>query len=236
MEAKSLGVIGGMGPMATAVFMQRVIENTVASRDQDHIDMVILNHATLPDRTRAILEHSGDVFLQAIKKDIKLLEGAGVDHIAIPCNTSHYFFDKIQAMTDIHMINMVDETAREIFKAYGEHTRVGILATNGTISSGIYQRGCSEYHMQLHPPDSDTQEKIMDIIYNQIKVDQNVDATRTEAIIRDLFEKDQCSCVIIACTELSCIELSQEVASRCVDAMDILVKKSIEMSGKVVKA
>jgi aspartate racemase len=236
LEAKSLGVIGGMGPMATAVFMQRVIENTVASRDQDHIDMVVLNHATLPDRTSAILDQSGDVFLQAIKKDIKLLEHALVEHIAIPCNTSHYFFDELQAMTDIHIINMVDETAREIYKVYGEHTRVGILATNGTISSGIYQRGCSEYHMQLHPPDSDTQEKIMDIIYNQIKVEQNVDATRIEVIIRDLFEKDQCSCVIIACTELSCIELSQEIAGRCVDAMDILVKKSIEMSGKVVKA
>jgi aspartate racemase len=236
LETKSLGVIGGMGPMATAVFMQRVIENTVASRDQDHINMVVLNHATLPDRTRAILEDGGDIFLQAIEKDIKLLEAAGVEHIAIPCNTSHYFFEDIQAMTDIKLINMVDETAREIYQAYGEHTRVGILATNGTISSGIYQRGCSEYHMQLHQPDKDMQERIMDIIYNQVKVEMNVDPTRMEAIIRELFEKHQCSCVIIACTELSCIQLSAGVASRCVDAMDVLVKKSIERSGKVIKS
>jgi aspartate racemase len=236
LEANSLGVIGGMGPMATAVFMQRVIENTAASKDQDHINMVVLNHATLPDRTRAILDQRGDVFLQAIHKDIQLLEAAGVEHIAIPCNTSHYFFDEIQAMTDIHIINMVKETARQIYDVYGEHTKVGILATNGTISTGIYQRGCSEYHMHLHPPDSDTQEKIMDIIYNQIKVDQNVDATRIEAIIQELFEKDECSCVIIACTELSLIQLSPELASRCVDAMEILVRKSIQLSGKMVKA
>jgi aspartate racemase len=236
LEANSLGVIGGMGPMATAVFMQRVIENTVANRDQDHINMVVLNHATLPDRTRAILDQRGDVFLQAIHKDIQLLEAAGVEHIAIPCNTSHYFFNEIQAMTDIHIINMVKETARQIYDVYGEHTKVGILATNGTISTGIYQRGCSEYHMHLHPPDSDTQEKIMDIIYNQIKVDQNVDATRIEAIIHELFEKDECSCVIIACTELSLIQLSPELASRCVDAMEVLVNKSIRLSGKMVKA
>lgn len=236
MEAASLGIIGGMGPMATAVFMQRVIENTVASKDQDHINMVVLNHATLPDRTRAILEQRGDLFLKAIHKDIQLLEAAGVEHIAIPCNTSHYFFNEIQAMTDIHIINMVNETAREIYDVYGEHTRVGILATNGTISTGIYQQGCNEFHMQLHPPDSNTQEKIMDIIYNQIKVDQNLDATRIEAIIQELLEKDECSCVIIACTELSLIQLNEELSSRCVDAMEVLVKKAIVSSGKLVKA
>lgn len=232
MEAKSLGVIGGMGPKATSVFFDMVIEQTAADRDQDHINIVVLNHATLPDRTEVILAGKGEVFLEAVAKDLKLLEAAGVSNIAIPCNTSHYFYKDMQQMTGINIINMVDETLKEIYDTYGEHCKIGILATNGTVSSGVYRKGCAQYNMLLHEPNDTIQEHVMDIIYNKVKRNLPVESSEFEGIINHLLIHDQCQCVIIACTELSCIPIQKEVSKYCVDAMAVLVQKSIELSGK----
>ncbi|MBY0121235.1 aspartate/glutamate racemase family protein [Bacillus sp. S/N-304-OC-R1] len=234
MGKKSLGVIGGMGPMATSVFFEKVIENTVANCDQEHINMVILNHATLPDRTSVILENKEELFLNAVEKDFRLLEAAGVEHIAIPCNTSHFFYDQMQEMSKIKIINMVDETCKEIHKKHGDHSKVAILATNGTVQSGIYKQGCKNYNMELYTPNQVSQEQVMNTIYN-IKSDLHIDEAVIEQIIKDLVFKENCCCVILACTELSCLSLNAEVMKYCIDAMDVLVEKSIEYSGGIVK-
>ncbi|MED3561067.1 aspartate/glutamate racemase family protein [Bacillus xiapuensis] len=231
---KSLGVIGGMGPKATSVFFDRVVENTVADRDQDHIDMMILNHATLPDRTEAILNGREELFLEAVKKDFKLLEFAGVSHIAIPCNTSHYFYDQMQAMTDIPIIHMVDETLKVIDQKYGENAKIGLLATKGTISSGIYEKECGKYKMQMYVPTEAIQKQTMDIIYS-IKADKVIDPLELEEIIHQLIFDEGCNCVILACTELSCVKISEDAAKYCVDAMEVLVEQSIALSGGMSK-
>ncbi|HEX7056831.1 MAG TPA: amino acid racemase [Bacilli bacterium] len=235
MSGKSLGVLGGMGPKATAVFFDRIVEHTEAGKDQDHIDMVIVNHATLPDRTTVIAKQRGEVFLEAIRKDIRLLELAGVGNIAIPCNTSHYFFEQLQGMTKINIINMAKETASEIRRVYGPGAKVGILATTGTIKSGVYQNVCEEFALTPHIPDELVQQKVMKIIYDDVKSGVNADAAAFAAIIRELVERARCACVIIACTELSCIKLRDDISKYCVDAMDVLVRRSIELSGKKVK-
>ena len=232
MENKRLGIIGGMGPKATSVFFDKIIENTVADRDQDHIDMIILNHSTLPDRTDVILKNDPERFLNAVEKDIRLLEHAGVQNIAIPCNTSHYFHERMQAMTDVHIIHIIHETLKVVRDKFGPRSKVGILATNGTLQSGIYNSACQKYGMELHVPDEPVQQRIMDIIYNDIKRGLAISSTGIEDIIHKLITDDQCNCVIIACTELSCITLSAQTQAYCVDAMDVLVKRSIELSGK----
>lgn len=232
METKKLGVIGGMGPQATSVFFEKLIENTEAERDQDHIDMLILNHATLPDRTKVILEGRSELFLDAVANDFKLLELAGVANIAIPCNTSHYFYDEMQQMTTVNIINMVDETVKEIHGRYGDGSKIGILATNGTISTGIYRTSCDSYGMKLYEPEPSLQQKVMDIIYNDVKAQKNVDPSKLESLIHHLIYEEQCQCVILACTELSCIELSDFYKECSVDAMEVLVNKSITLSGK----
>ncbi|MFS1514439.1 aspartate/glutamate racemase family protein [Chengkuizengella sp. SCS-71B] len=236
MEHKILGVIGGMGPKATSVFFDKVVEKTEAHKDQDHIDMVILNHATIPDRTSVILEKNEKMFITAIKKDIELLEAAKVDHIAIPCNTSHYFYEDLQKMTDIDIIHMVDETVKKIVETYGANCKVGIMATSGTISSGIYDKSATKFNIDLSVPNQTLQDQIMKIIYNDIKNDLTADTNEIEAIIHDFIFKQNCSCVILACTEFSCIKLSEEIQSYCIDAMDVLVERSIELSGKQLKS
>ncbi|MEN2466296.1 amino acid racemase [Ornithinibacillus sp. FSL M8-0202] len=234
MKQKKLGVLGGMGPAATSLFFDRVIENTVANKDQDHIDMVILNHATIPDRTRAILEDNKEPFLQAVKKDFEIFEAAGIDNIAIPCNTSHYFFREMQEMTSINIINMIEETVTHIRNTFGSTAKVGILATDGTINTGIYQAECHKYNMKAPIPNVHDQQKVMQTIYN-FKADQPVDVHAFEQIIAKLIEDENCDCVILGCTELSCIEISEHWKPYCVDAMQVLVNESIIRSGKELK-
>lgn len=234
MKQKKLGVLGGMGPAATSLFFERVIENTIASKDQDHIDMVVLNHATIPDRTRAILEDNKEPFLQAVKKDFEIFEVAGIDNIAIPCNTSHYFIDEMQEMTSINIINMIEETVSFIRTQFGSNAKVGILATDGTINTGIYQEECHKYNMKAHIPNVHDQQKVMQTIYD-FKADKPVDVYGFEQIIANLMENEKCDCVILGCTELSCIDISDHLRPYCVDAMQVLVNESIVLSGKQIK-
>lgn len=230
-----LGVIGGMGPKATSVFFEKVIEKTDANKDQEHINMIVLNHATLPDRTTTILENRGEDFLKHIKNDIELLENARVKNIAIPCNTSHYFYDDMVKFTNVNIINMVEETVKEVLNKYGKDSKVGILATKGTISSGVYNKVFEKYNMNLHVPSENIQKQTMKIIYDNVKGDLDQDSSELEAVINDLLTKDNCDCIILACTELSCIKLSDDSKKHCIDAMEVLVERSIELCGKKLK-
>lgn len=235
MKNKNLGVLGGMGPKATAIFYEEVIAKTIAEKDQDHIDMVILSHASLPDRTDVILNESESGFLKLIEKDIRLLEVAEVDNIALTCNTAHFFYKQIQAMTEIKIINMVQETVKHITEQFGQNTKVGILATEGTIHSGTYQRACLDQGLETYIPDARIQNQVTDIIYNDVKANLNLDNSKLEAVITELVMKENCQCIILACTELSCIRLSEETKKYSVDSLEVLVKKSIEVSGGKVK-
>lgn len=234
MSEKKLGVLGGMGPLATSVFFEQVVLNTDASNDQEHIDMLILNHASLPDRTTAILTGEDDKFLKEVKEDLKLFEAYHVDNIVIPCNTSHFFYDQIQAMTQINIINMVEQTINQIRRNDGLNSRVAILATDGTILSRVYEDECLKQSIEPFIPVKEMQSKIMKIIYH-IKSDANYLASELNEIIRKLIKDDQCTSVILGCTELSCVKLDENIAQYCVDPLKVLVKEAIIHSDKTFK-
>lgn len=155
-----------MGPFATSVFFGRLVEQTKAYKDQDHIDTVILNHATLPDRTESIKNKDKQRLIQLIKQDLTLLEQARVTNIAIPCNTTHFFYDDIQAATDIHVIHMVQSTVQRVRERVGENRQVAVLATDGTVQSKVYEKEIRQTGMRQYLLPSKVQQKVMDIIYH----------------------------------------------------------------------
>ena len=134
-----LGVIGGMGPLATSLFYDMIIDKTGAKRDQDNLNMIILNHADMPDRTGAILSGETEEVRRKMLKDAMILELQGCDAIAVTCNTAHYFVDMIEKDVNIPFIHMIRETARELRKDFSGRP-VAILATDGTIRTGLYQK------------------------------------------------------------------------------------------------
>ena len=229
-----LGVIGGMGPMATQLFYKKIIEMTEAKSDQEHIDMIILNHASMPDRTAAIKNNKTDDVFQKLLEDAKMLCDNNVCAIAIPCNTSHYFWDMLQKEIDIPIINMVRETVLSIKERKPDIKKIGVLATDGTVFSRIYNKECERVGIECVIPDEDVQKIVMDIIYNQIKKGEAGNIEDFEKV--DIYlKKSGCEAAILACTELSCFKDNHELADFYVDAMHVLCERAITMCGRKIR-
>lgn len=229
MRAK-LGVIGGMGPEATSYFYEEIIAHTKASCDQEHMDMVILSHATMPDRTQAILTGEHGRLLASMAQDLKILEACQAQHIAIPCNTSHYFYDEIQAMTHIPIIHMARESVAYALRTHESVQRVGIMGTDGTIRAGVYEKECRAAGVQAVYPSPERQKDVMSLIYDDIKCGKPGDPLKFERAMADLTAQD-CDVVILACTEISVFKKNYAVPQICLDAMDVLVKEAILRTG-----
>jgi aspartate racemase len=132
-----VGVLGGMGPLATIDFMRKVLDATPATRDQDHVPMIVSCVPQIPDRTAAFRGQGGSP-LDAIVACGRRLESAGVDLIVMPCNTAHLWFDDVQAQLQRPMLHLVDAALREALELAGPEAPVGLLATDATIASGLY--------------------------------------------------------------------------------------------------
>ena len=167
MKEGILGVLGGMGPQATNTFYQRIIDRTQAETDQEHLQVLLWSDAKIPDRTAAILGGREDEVFDQLLAGAKLLENAGCTVLAIPCNTSHYFADRLQAQLHIPIIHMIRETVAAL-KAAGK-TKAGILATDGTVRTGIYQKELTQAGLTPVTLPDDLQKVVMSIIYDEIK-------------------------------------------------------------------
>ena len=227
---KKLGVIGGMGPEATAYFYEEVIRHTRAGCDQEHLDMTILSHASMPDRTKAIQTGQSRELLEAMKEDVRILEAAGAANIAIPCNTSHYFYDEIQKMTGIPVIHMPRETIRYAKAHYGDVRRIGIMGTDGTVSAGVYRKECEALGIEEIVPSEKRQRDVMSLIYDDVKAGKKGDYQKFERVMEEFIKKD-CDVVILACTEISVFKKDHVLPEICLDAMGVLIRESIVRSG-----
>ena len=226
-EAK-LGVLGGMGPQATQVFYQFVLDRTDAARDQDHLPAVILSDTGIPDRTAAILSGNTEELYQRLLDDAKTLEACGCTVLAIPCNTSHYFADRLQGDIGVPIIHMLRETAAAL-AAQGKK-RPGILATDGTIQTGLYQKECAAVGLEAVAPDPDTQKLVMSIIYDEIKQGEQGSREKFAHIDRAI-RRAGCDCAILACTELSVFATYHPLPSFYVDAMMVMAERAVERCG-----
>ncbi|MCL2586613.1 MAG: amino acid racemase [Firmicutes bacterium] len=227
---KKLGIIGGMGPKATAIFFDRIVTQTQASTDQEHIESVVLNCSTIQDR-------SGGMFptLKRLKKEVEHLQMLGVKNIVMPCNTAHIHHKKMQCGTKIKIINMIDETARYIKKLAGKrNATVGILATDTTIKTGLYSNALKLQGFNVIEPGHELQKKTMSIIYDQIKKTGTGNFKHFMSLVKKMTESGA-NYIVIGCTELSYFFENFDLPDYCIDAMEVLVKMSIIKSGKIYK-
>ena len=221
---KTLGILGGLGPMATAYFYEMLTAHTQAASDADHIDMVISSRATTPDRTAFIVGRSDNDPRPAMCEDAKRLEQWGCDLIAIPCNTAHYFYDSIQCSVNIPVLNIMRETASHLHRT-GIRC-AGLLATDGTVQSRTYEKYLSEAGIECVTPNPEDQEQLMHLIYGQIKNGQSADFDIFLKISDGLREKGA-EALILGCTELSLIGKEHTLPSFYVDSMEVLAKSTI---------
>ncbi|MBQ8509259.1 MAG: amino acid racemase [Clostridia bacterium] len=228
-KSKTLGILGGLGPMSTVYFYELLTSLTRASCDQEHIDIVISSRATTPDRTRYILGQSDENPLDAMIPDAKRLIAFGAELIAIPCNTAHYFYDALAAEVDVPILNIIEEAVRTM-KGDGV-SRFGLLATDGTVRSETYQRYCSTHGIECVVPDDARQARVMDIIYGSIKQNKPVD-TESFYEIAHTMRSWGCERLVLGCTELSLIKKNEGLGAYYVDPLECLALSSIHACGK----
>lgn len=223
-----LGILGGMGPQATQVFYQRILDRTDAACDQEHLPALILSDTGMPDRTAAILGGDAQACYARLLKDARLLEGAGCTVLAIPCNTSHYFADRLQGEIGIPIVHMIRQAARAMVRA--GRRRVGVLATDGTVQTGLYQKELEALGAQAVAPAPEVQKLVMGIIYDEIKRGEQGSREKFAAIDRHLRQRG-CDGAILACTELSVFRAWHSLPSFYLDAMEVLAEGAITACG-----
>ena len=229
-----LGVLGGMGPQATNTFYQRIIDRTQAETDQEHLRVLIWSDAKIPDRTAGILgtPDQAEAVYAALLAGAKLLEGAGCTVLAIPCNTSHYFADRLQAQLRIPIIHMIRETVAAI-QAMGKKT-VGILATDGTVQTGIYQKELTAAGLTPVTLPERLQKTVMSIIYDEIKKGETGSREKFGEVDAWLRQAG-CDCAILGCTELSVYRALHSLPPYYMDAMEVLAEQAILRCGKQLR-
>lgn len=223
-----------MGPLASQLFYKMIIQGTDAKRDQDHINMLLLSHATMPDRTEAILTGRTDDLLSRLTEDLRILEQSGADYVAIPCNTCHVLLKQLQQRTRLPIINMIQATAEHINSTLGPGTKVGIMATDGTIEQGLYQKECEKQGLIPLTPSPESQRLTMKIIYEGVKKGEPVDYGDFETVEQELREQG-CGCIIMACTELSCFKEDYGLSDFFIDAMEQMAERAIVLCGKTLR-
>ena len=231
-QSKVLGILGGLGPMATVYFYELLTTHTQASCDQEHIDMVISSKASTPDRTAYISGHCADDPFEVMEAEALRLVSFGAEVIAIPCNTAHYFFSRLDEVVPIPIINMVGDTVAQAQKMGA--CKAGIMATDGTVQTETYQRACQAAGLPFAIPDPAAQADIMQVIYRDIKAGRTPDMKLFTAAANQLFEAG-CDVILLGCTELSLLKKTGLLDHRYIDSMEVLAKAAIVACGKTPK-
>ncbi|MDO8148755.1 MULTISPECIES: aspartate/glutamate racemase family protein [unclassified Isoptericola] len=231
-----VGVIGGVGPLATAYFLQRVVQLTDAARDQEHVDLVVLNHATIPDRTDFVLGRSTDDPGPVLARDAARLEAFGVRFLVMPCNTAHYFTQQVLDAVTVPFVSIVDVTVTAARARVPDLTRVGLLATAGTVASRVYDHAFAAHGIDVVAPDEADQERVNAVIYEQVKAGRPADPDALRQVAARLVDRGA-GVVVLGCTELSVAAVDHGLLDEppFLDSMDELVRATITRAGHRVR-
>jgi aspartate racemase len=233
-----LGVVGGVGPAATVDFLQKVVRHTPARRDQDHLKVLVEQNPQIPDRTEHLLGKGADPTL-ALYATCKKLQAGEADMIAIPCNTAHAFIDRIQPHLDIPIINMLAATASHVRDAFPQLREAGLLATTGTISTGIYQRALQKQGLRQVVPPPALQARMMHAIYGPKGIKAGFmsgECVEDIHVVIDELVSRGTEVIILGCTELPLVFPGGELQTRqggrvtLVDPTEILALRCISQA------
>ncbi|MBZ2196730.1 aspartate/glutamate racemase family protein [Occultella gossypii] len=218
----TVGVLGGMGPMATVEAFRRITMATPADIDQDHLHVIVDSDPSVPDRTRALLEGGEDPRPYLLRSADRLV-GAGAEVICMPCNTAHAYYDWLQARVPVPIVNMITETVR-IASSSGR-SNFGLLATAGTCATNVYGSAFADAGLRLLQPQVDEQARVSRGIA-RIKAG-DLDVLDDFSRIADRLLSQGAVALVLGCTEISLV--ADELALRypIIDALGVLVAATI---------
>ncbi len=226
MKEKIVGILGGMGPEATIDLFARIVEETHAKCDEDHLRIIIDNNPKMPSRQDAIL-NGGESPVPAMVETAQNLKKAGADFIIIGANTAHYFYDEVAAQVDIPFLHIINEAVKELLRSYPNIKNIGVLATNAAVKTKLYNKCCEKFNLNVIDLDEETQNKvhntIFDFKYNG-KTEDNIKAACE--CVETLISKGA-EAVIMGCTEIPVILKDKSFSIPLIDPNDIIGKVAV---------
>lgn len=224
---KTIGIMGGMGPMATVDLMRKIIMATPAACDQEHIPMLVDNNSQIPDRTRAIKGLGASPAPEMVKSAKRLMMG-GADFIIIACNTAHYFLPEILPQINIPVLSIIDVAIESVREKGYKH--VGLLATSGTISTGLYQNSLAANGIQCIAPAPELQHLVDDMIYDGVKANNaDYDTSSMRELLADM-QSQGAEAFILGCTEVPVAVAMYGLEGKFIDSTAELAKAAVKFA------
>ncbi len=235
---KTIGILGGMGPEATAHFFRLVIENTAARRDQDHVPVLVWNDPKVPDRTQAILD-KGKSPLPRLLRGVRILETGGAGLIVMPCVTAHYWADRISAASRVPLVNLLDEAVAFAVARIPGLRRAGLLASSGTVASELWPRAFEKAGVGILTPRPREQGEVMEAIFGQkgIKAGFTSGPPHT-SILRaaERLARRGAQAVIAGCTEVPLVLRPDDLTVPLIEPMTIAARACVLRAGYSLKS
>ncbi|MCD7809030.1 MAG: amino acid racemase [Erysipelotrichaceae bacterium] len=212
-----LGIIGGLGPLASVYFYELLTKMSDVNYDQGHLEIILHSCPSIPDRTEYILDHTKDNPVPKLIEIGKELESLGVDYIAMPCITAHYFHDDLAASISVPIIHLIQEL--KVYLLSHHIHKVGIMATTGTITTNLFQNELLHSGIECVIPHH--QNEVMHIIYQNVKKGTEIDMDVFHIVSQELFDMGS-EIIILGCTELSIVKKEHDLDERYLDMMELL--------------
>jgi len=229
MTHKTIGVLGGMGPWATLDFFEKILRLTPAKTDQEHLRVIIDNNPKIPDRSPAIAG-TGEDPTPALVAGARILQQAGADVIVIPCNTAHYFYERVQNAVSIPVLHIMEEVVSTAREEVPSARVLGILATAAAVSSGLYARACARKGIEVVNPDPAGQQVVNRAIYAVKGGQMGPEITAGLKKIADGLVRRGAQALVLGCTELPFVLKPQDVRVPLLDSNQILARAAVRFA------
>ncbi len=230
--SKTIGILGGMGPEATIHMFRLIVQLTRVEKDQDHIPIIIFNNPKIPDRTAAIVS-GGPSPLPLLIASAIFLEKAGADFIVMPCVTAHYFYKEIVKHITIPFLHLLEESIEYVKQELGHVKRIGLLATDGAVQTGLFQDLFNKNDLEIVVPGKEGQNLIMKALYQKkgIKAGYKEHPRRMILQVLQQLISRKVEGVIAGCTEIPLVLSPSDMEIPFIDPLKIIAQKSIRTAG-----
>ena len=226
---KVVGVLGGMGPEATVDFYSKLLRITPASRDQEHLHVILDSNGKIPDRSAA-LRGEGESPVPVMQAMARGLQNAGAELIAIACNTAHYYYQEVQDAVSIPVLHIQKETYRNLRRRFPEVTNVGLLATTMTVKTGLFQKFADEVGIQLVLMPQDLQETLVSTAIAAVKAGDKQRGTALVLQACDVLLQQGAEVVIAGCTEIPLVLSDGDISIPVIDSSMALAEATLAMA------
>jgi aspartate racemase len=232
-KLKTIGVLGGMGPEAGAYFFERIVRETAAGRDQDHPPIVLCSLPQIPDRTPAILR-GGPSPVPAILRGLRALRQAGADFAVMACISAHYFYPRLAVRSPVPLYSLIDDTLAALGKMRPVPRTIGLIATTGTVRSGIVARPFEAAGFEVILPFGRDQKRVMTAIYGKKGIKAGVTEGPPRETILDIagdLVRRGAGAILAGCTEIPLVLQATDLPVPLVEPMAIGARAAVRRAG-----